>query len=138
VRFEKEIDMAAPCSQEVNRLGEAKDDLSDSLEEYKNALEDYDDAGGFLDDSTLGDAVAVAGAVGACLSNPFSWVVCGIGIAAGGGGIIVSEIGRHDEVEQAEKALERADEKFWKANDRFWNRYGEALDCLSHELAKVP
>jgi hypothetical protein len=126
-----------PCSAEVNRMHDAKDALDDAARDRADAQEAYDDAGGVLDDSSFWDVAVAAGAAAACLSTPFSWVVCGVAIVGGGAGVAASETSRHDEIEAAEQALERADQQFWRANDRFLDRAEDALDCLGHELSKI-
>lgn len=129
--------MAQLCEAEIGRLNDAKDSLDDAKQDRDNAQEAYDDAGGFFDDSTFWDVAAGATVAAACLSNPFSWLVCGAGIIAGAAGLTASEKSRHDEIEAAEEALQRADQAFWTANDRFYDRYDESLDCISHALTKI-
>jgi hypothetical protein len=126
-----------PCADEKARLKEAGEDLAEAGLDYDDAQRAYDDAGGFLDDSSFWDVAAVAGGAAACLSNPFSWVICGVGIVAGGAGVTASEVGRHAEIEAAEQALDRADRKLRSEYSRFYGRYDDALDCLSHQLTKI-
>jgi len=130
----------AVCLAERNRLNEAKEDLDKAHEDYKEAMEEALDAGGFIDDSTAMDALAVGGAIATCGSKSGSlpgWAVCGLGVSVGVGLIALSEWARSEEVDKAREDLADARDEFWTANSRYWARYDEALECLSCELSKI-
>lgn len=121
-----------PCAAQKDVSDDAIHDFSDAADDHDSAREDLDDAKSFRDESTWANLGASVGVAAACASNPVGWVVCGVGILAGGASVISSEVDRAGDIEAAEKALARAERDYWKANKAFQKAMRAETHCRLH------
>lgn len=124
------------CEAELEDYDDLEDMLEDARGDLQQARDDYDEAGEFLDDSTAWDVAAAATVAAACLSNPFSWVICGIGIVGGGAAVVASEGDRQDEIAAAKRAVEAAEDRLELVQKLWADKFTKAMSCVLHHMSK--
>jgi hypothetical protein len=121
-----------PCKDEKEESDESLEDFRHASEDRDQAREDLEDAESLFDGSTWASGGAIIGIGLACVSNPFSWVICGLGMGAGGAALFGSETDRADDIKDAKNALQRAERDYWKANARFQRAMRKEMHCRHH------
>lgn len=122
--------MANPCADESRRADRATTELNEAYDDVQTARDELEEAND--DDTSWSDGLAVVGAVAACTSNPFSWVVCGIGIIGGGYTVVHNNTDRHDKIDKAEKDLNHAMREYWDAKKEYEDAVDAEIHCKLH------